>query len=445
MRRGSWTPGLLAASLLVVVSLLAVSCGNDDAGGGMGPPGGGDVAAPGEIVQVRSDVEREEPGTVATTGVVDGDTAFALELYRELVADDADANLFFSPYSISVALAMTLPGARGQTWDEMAAMLRATEGEEWHRDRNALDRHLLRERPSFQELQPLELEIANSLWGQTGYPFRQDFLDLLARHYGTGLTLVDFATAWEEARAAINAWVEEATNDRIVDLIPEGAIDDLTRLVLVNAIFFKANWVNQFDPTLTTDGTFRAPGGEVTAPMMRQAIRTLYGEGNGWQAIRLPYAGEASMLIIAPEEETLSEMAGSLDAARLGEVRAALGDHIVDLTMPRFEYRSQFSLPDVLERLGMVEAFVPPRGDTGADLTGMVDVRELFVSDVVHQAFVSVDEEGTEAAAATAVIVSATSMPMPATLTLDRPFIFIIEDDLTGAILFVGQVTDPST
>jgi serpin B len=437
MRRGSWIAGLVATALLVV------ACGNDDVGGGIGPPGGGEVAA-GEVTELRSEVAREVPGTLDATAVVEGDTAFALDLYRELVADDPEANLFFSPYSISVALAMTLAGARGETWDEMAAVLRATEGEDWHRARNAIDQHLRRERPTIDELQPLELEIANSLWGQTGYPFRQDFLDLLASHYGTGLTLVDYANAWEEARAAINAWVEEATNERIVDLIPEGAIDDLTRLVLVNAIFFKANWFNQFDPALTADGAFRAPGGEVTAPMMRHEIRTLYGEGNGWQAIRLPYAGEASMLVIAPDDERLAEIATGLDPALLDEVRLSLRDSLVQLTMPRFEIRSQFSLPAVLERLGMVEAFIPPGMDSGADLTGMVDIRELFVSDVVHQAFVAVDEEGTEAAAATAVIVSRDSAPMPATLTLDRPFMFLIVDDMTESILFVGQVTDPT-
>jgi serpin B len=400
--------------------------------------------AAGETVQVRSDIERERPGTLDATAVVDGDTAFALELYRELAADDPTGNLFVSPYSISVALAMTLPGARGRTWDEMAAMLGATEGEEWHRGRNALDHHLGRDRPTIDQLQPLELEITNSLWGQDGYPFRRDFLDLLARHYGTGLTIVDFATAWEAARAAINEWVEDATNERIVDLIPEGAIDDLTRLVLVNAIFFKANWFHQFDPALTTDGEFRAPDGDVTVPMMRQDIRTGYGEGDGWQAIRLPYAGEASMVVIAPEHGRFDQIAGSLDASLLHEVQGSLRDSLVDLTMPRFEIRSQFSLPDVLARLGMVEAFTPPGAATGADFTGMVDVRELFVSDVVHQAFVAVDEEGTEAAAATAVIASLSSMPQPATLTLDRPFIFLIQDDQTGSILFVGQVNDPS-
>ena len=429
MRTTRWIAGL------VTLTLVASACADDTRGG---------EAAAGEVVELRSEVAREDPGTLDATAAVEGDTAFALALYRELVADDPDANLFFSPYSISIALAMTLAGARGQTWEEMAGVLGATEGEGWHRARNALDRHLDRERPAVDELQPLELEITNSLWGQDGYPFRQDVLDQLARHYGAGLRTVDFATAWEEARATINEWVEERTDQRVVELIPEGAIDQFTRLVLVNAIFFNANWVNQFDPALTTEGAFRAPDGEVTVPMMRQEVRTGYGEGDGWQAIRLPYAGQASMLVVAPEYGRFDEIAGSLDASRLDDIQGSLRDSLVDLTMPRFEFRSELSLPDVLTRLGMEQAFVEPLGDSGADFTGMVDVRELFVSDVVHQAFVSVDEEGTEATAATAVIISVDSMPMPATITLDRPFVFVIVDDMTGSILFVGQLTDPS-
>ena len=418
----------------------------EGSGSVQGTTPGGDVA--GEVVQVASDTPRQEPGlgpdSTELTSLVDGDTAFALDLYRELRSDDPD-NLFFSPYSISLALAMTLAGAQGNTFDEMAEVLRATDGEEWHVARNALDQALRAERETIDDLQPLELEIANSLWGQAGYPFREDYLELLARHYGAGLNTVDFATAWDEARAAINAWVEDATNDRIVDLIPDGAIDDLTRLVLVNAIFFKANWVNQFDPDLTRDGTFRTlAGGEVTVPMMSGSLRTLYGQGDGWEAVRLPYAGNASMLVIAPEHGRFAELAAGLDADLLGRVRAGISDHQVDLTMPRFEFRSNFSLPDVLERLGMIDAFVEPAPDSGADFTGIVDRRELFITDVVHQAFVSVDEEGTEAAAATAVIMGLQSAPPPAVLTLDRPFIFIIQDDATGAILFIGHVADPS-
>ena len=432
---------------LLVAALLAAACGNDDGdpgGNAAGPPPGGDDVSAGEIVTVGSDVEREDPEGTDIGSLVDGDTEFALELYRELIADDPDANLFLSPYSISLALAMALPGARGQTWDELAELLRADEGEDWHRARNALDRDLRRDRPTIDELMPLELDITNSLWGQADYPFLDDYLDTLARSYGAEVNTVDFVTAAEEARAAINQWTADATNDRIEELIPEDAIDDMTRLVLVNAIFFHANWVNQFDPDKTTDGAFStADGSEVTVPMMQQSIRTDYGEGDGWSAVRLPYAGEASMLVIAPDEGRFDEIGGGLDSEQLGQIRSQISDHQVDLAMPRFEFRSQLSLPDVLQRLGMVEAFEEPRGDSGADFTGIVDARELFVADVVHEAFVSVDEEGTEAAAATAMIFGATSAPPPATLILDRPFIFLIQDDATGAILFIGQVTDP--
>ena len=431
---------------LLVVGLLAAGCANDtyDDDGGDAPPGGGEVSV-GEVVTVGSDIEREDPTGLDVSPVVDGDTAFALDLYRELVSDDPDANLFLSPYSISLALSMGLPGARGQTWDEMAEVLRADEGEDWHRARNALDRGLVRDPPTIDELAPLQLEITNSLWGQSGYPFLDDYLDHLARHYGAEMNTVDFVAAAEEARAAINRWTADATNDRIEELIPEGAVDELTRLVLVNAIWFHANWVHQFDPEQTANDTFTTVDGtEVTVSMMRQSLTTAYGEGDGWSTVRLRYAGEASMLVIAPDEGRFDEVAGALDSDLLERVRTSISGHLVDLAMPRFEFRSQFSLPEVLERLGMVEALIPPGPDGGADLTRIIEARELYVTDVLHEAFVSVDEEGTEAAAATAMIAGVTSAPPPATLTLDRPFIFLIEDDATDAILFIGQVTDPT-
>lgn len=438
------------AGVLVVLALLASGCGGDDDGGGAGGgdaadgSGGGEVAA-GEVVEVRADVERATPDATGVPALVDGDTEFALDLYRELVADDPEANLFLSPYSISVALAMTLAGAEGETASQMATMLRSTDDEAWHAARNALDQELLRERDVIPGLDPLQLTIANSIWGQAGYPFRDDFVDLLARDYGAGLRTVDFIEEPDAARVAINDWVEAATEERIVDLLAEGTIDELTRLVLVNAIYFKANWINQFDPERTIDRPFRtAAGPEVTVPTMSGSVRTNYADGDDWAAASLPYAGEASMLLIAPTDGDLAGLAAGLDADLLDEIRSSLSDHMVDLRMPRFEMSTQVSLPDVLERLGMVDAFIPPGPDSGADLTGMTDVRELFVSDVVHQADITVDEEGTEAAAATAIMVGIASAPPPATLHLDRPFILVIQDDRTGAILFIGQVADPS-
>lgn len=398
-----------------------------------------------DVVEVRSEVERESPSGADVSTLVAGDTELALDLVRELAAARPAANLFLSPYSMGVALAMTLAGAEGDTAAQMAGLLRSSDDDAWHAARNALDQLLLRERESVPGLEPLRLSIANSLWVDAGDPFRHDFVDLLARHYGAGLHAVDFRHAHDAARIAINHWVEEATEGRIVDLLADGTVDPMTRLVLVNAIHFQANWITQFDPARTSDGSFRTAGGrEVTVPTMSASVRTPYASGDGWAAASLPYAGGASMLVISPTDGDVARFIATFDAERLAGIRASLGDHMVDLRMPRFEMTFRASMPEVLADLGMVDAFVPPVADSGADFTGMVDARELFVSDVVHQATITVDEAGTEASAATAVIVSRMSLPPAATLHLDTPFCFLIQDDETGSILFAGLVEDPS-
>jgi serpin B len=293
--------------------------------------------------------------------------------------------------------------------------------------------------------EPFTIRVANSLWGQHGYPFLEEFLMLLAEQYDAGMHLVDFASAAEDARRTINDWVEDQTEGRIVDLIPEGAVTGLTRLVLVNAIWFKANWAEQFSPDDTADGPFtRLDGSVVTVPMMHRSGRIEFMEGDGYVAARLPYAGDASMLVIVPDEGLFPEIARAFGPDDLSEVRELLQIHQVDLTLPRFEFRSELGLKPPLREMGIVAAFVEPSRPDGADLTGMTAERELFVHDVVHQAFISVDEQGTEAAAATAVIIGLESAPPPATLTADRPFLFLIQHDTTGEILFLGQVADPS-
>lgn len=409
-----------------------------------------------EVVDVRSEVPREiVDATVDTASLVASDTGFALDLFRALRAEGDGGNLFFSPHSVTVALGMAMAGARGDTYDQIAEALGVTGAGPWHARRNALDVLLLEERPrppGSGELQPLELSIANSTWGQAGYPFRPDYLDLLARHYGTGLRTVDFVGAPEESRVAVNDWVEDATEGRITDLVPEGAITGLTRLVLADAIFFKANWLHPFDQGSTRGGTFHtASGDDVTVPMVQQEVRLAYADGDGWAAARLPYVGAASMVLIAPDQGRVDDVAGSLDATTLRELtapfdpsrRQAWSDHIVDLRMPRFEVASAVDLIPALQRLGIVDLFEPPTGDGGADLTGMTDARELFVSGAFHQANVTVDEEGTEAAAATALVISRMSAPPRVALHVDRPFLFFIQDDRTGAILFAGVVADP--
>lgn len=257
------------------------------------------------------------------------------------------------------------------------------------------------------------------------------------------MRLVDYEADPEAARQLINDWVEDQTEDRIVDLVPQGVITTDTRLTLVNAVYFLANWLNEFNADQTAPGSFNTPAGEVTVPMMNGSLRTNYAAGDGYQAVILPYVGDAAMFIVLPDDD-MAGFAGTLDVERYRNIRASVTDHQVELSMPRFEFRSSVPLKQALRTLGVELAFEPPLGDSGADFTGITDERVLFIQDALHQAFVSVDEKGTEAAAATALVFGVTSAPPPAQLTLDRPFLFFIEQTSTGEILFAGQVVDPS-
>jgi serpin B len=309
---------------------------------------------------------------------------------------------------------------------------------------NGLDIELARrgEGAEGKDEEGFRLNIVNGLWGQDGYGFLPEFLDVLAENYGAGLRLLDFRNAAEESRVVINDWVSDQTEDRIQDLIPQGAIDPLTRLVLTNAIYFNAAWDNPFEPNLTEDGPFYLlDGGEVTVPMMRQTESFGYTEGEGYQAVELRYdGGELSMVILLPEAGEFETFEGSMDAARVDAIVAALAHREVALKMPKFEFDSDFSLQDPLVAMGMPDAFAEV-----ADFSGMTGNRDLFIADVIHQAFVSVDEAGTEAAAATAVIMAELAVPAePVEVTVDHPFVFLIRDIETGAILFVGRVVNPS-
>lgn len=379
--------------------------------------------------------------------LVAGNSRFAFDLYQALRPEKD--NLFYSPYSISVALAMTYAGARGETKRQMAEALHFTLTQErLHPAFNALDLELAsrgRKLPA-EGGKPFKLRVANALWGQTGYRFLSEFLDLLAINYGAGMRLVDFASTPEAARLAINRWVSDQTEGKIQDLLPAGSITSSTVLVLTNAIYFSASWHYPFDEKLTQDGTFHLlDGTEVTVPMMHQHEVFNYAEGDGYQAVELPYRGkdrfswELSMVILLPEAGRLEEFERSLDATRVAAIISELERKPVNLTMPKFRYDSSFSLRETLAAMGMPSAF-----SSAADFSGMDGSRNLFIGDVVHKAFVSVDEAGTEAAAATAVIMLTAAPPAPeAVMSIDRPFIFLIRDIGTGAILFVGRVMNP--
>ncbi|HEY87648.1 MAG TPA: serpin family protein [Dehalococcoidia bacterium] len=395
---------------------------------------------------VRSEKQRvtsPEVSEATLTTLVSGNSVFAFDLYQAL--REEDGNLFYSPYSISLALAMTYAGARGETAQQMADTLHFVLSQErLHPAFNSLDIELGQrgEGARGKDDEGFRLNIVNTIWGQKDYQFLTTFLNLLAENYGAGLRTMDFVNAPEESRITINNWVSDQTEGRIEDLIPQGLISALTRLVLTNAIYFNAAWQYPFNEDMTSDGPFSLlDGGEVTVPMMRQTESFGYTEGDGYKAVELPYDGrELSMVILLPQAGQFETFEGSLDAQWVGAIVKDLKSKRVALTMPRFEFESGFSLKEILAMMGMPLAFYG-----GADFSGMTGNRDLFIADVVHKAFVSVDEAGTEAAAATAVVMELTAVPeTPVEVTVDRPFVFLIRDIETDTILFVGCVVNPS-
>ena len=427
--------------LLAVMALAAAACGDGD------DANDGDSAAPTEGLQlVRSEAPLADHGAVPAAdvaAVVNADTALGVRLL-ELVGGQG-GNVIISPYSVASALGMLLPGARGQTRDELMAVLGVTDEAAYHAGRGAVDARVNEPgtAPPEGDAEVFTLRAVNQVFAQDGFAVEDAYLDVLAEDYDAAVALVDFASDPEGSRQVVNDWVEDQTEDRIVDLIPEGVIDTLTRLVLTNAVYFFANWEHQFDVDATRTGPFtRADGSTVAVPLMHTSARLGFVEGDGYRAARLPYAGfNTSMLVIAPDD--LAAFVASLDTGTVSAIFEGLADHEVDLTMPRVEFRTEAGLKPVLQQLGLVRAFEAPSAD-GADLTGIHPERILFVQDALHQAFVSIDEFGTEAAAATAVVVQLESALPPAELSLDSPWLFMIVHDGTGEPLFLGQVTDPS-
>lgn len=407
------------------------------------------LSACGPSPVAESRLERvSEPDVPASDlqGLVGGNTAFAFDLYQAV--RPGTGNLVYSPYSISLAFAMVYGGARGETAAQMADVLHYTLPEaQFHPAFNALDLDLAA-RPDqaadVDEEDRFELTIANATWGQEGWPFLSEYLDLLALNYGAGMRLADFENAPESARRQINDWVSDQTKKRIKDIIPPGAIDPSTRLVLANAIYFKATWQYEFDPNETSDAPFYLLDDEaVSVKMMRMDAgkNYAYAAGNGWQAIALPYKGGLTeMLVIVPDAGNFEAFESALTAEAYNEIVSALTPQQVLLSMPKFTFESQYGLSDTLVQMGMSDAFDPSR----ADFSGMDGQRVLYISSALHKAFIAVDEEGTEAAAATVVIMAMSAMPVEGIeLTIDRPFFYVIRDVPTGAILFMGRVVDP--
>ncbi|HEX2989712.1 MAG TPA: serpin family protein [Anaerolineales bacterium] len=378
-----------------------------------------------------------------TRTLVRGNNAFALDIYRTLSTQDG--NLILSPFSISLALAMTHAGAGGETESQMAETLHFDLPQhQLHPAFNALDQHLARRgEETSDEHEPLQLNIANAVWAEQTYPFLQEYLDQIAMNYGAGIRLADFIHQFEAVRQEINDWVLDQTEEKIRDLLPEGVLNPDTRMVLVNAIYFKADWLIQFDANSTLDSPFYLLDGSATSvPMMHKGMFVPYYQGDGFQAVELSYSGDtAAMDILVPDEGRFTEFEAGLSSAVLDETIAGMKPAAVNVALPRFTFESQFNLSDVLKSMGIVDAFEPGQ----ADFSGMTAEKDLFISDVVHKAFVAVDEEGTEAAAATAVIIEAAGAPIyDITLTIDRPFIFIIRDKPSGQVLFIGRVLHPA-
>jgi serpin B len=363
--------------------------------------------------------------------------AFALELFKKLVVGANGKNVFFSPFSVASALGMTAVGARGATADEMAAVLHlAAAGPEPHAALGRLVRALLG-----AKLEGGELKIANALWGQQGWRFDPDYLARVSRDYGGGLRQVDFAGAAEAARQTINAWVAEATAQRIKELLAQGDVGADTLLVLTNAIYFKGLWAAKFEPRDTRPGAFHLAGGpSVEVPLMSQTEKLGYAEPTPeLQLLELPYlGGELSMVVLLPRGSA-AELAARLDPAALaGWLQKLDASEKVAVTLPKWKLGYRVELAEPLQALGMKAAF-----GAEADFSGMGGEKGgLSISKVIHQADIEVDEEGTVAAAATAVVMRKAVEEILA-FRADRPFVYLLRHRPTGAILFLGLLADP--
>jgi serpin B len=382
-----------------------------------------------------------EPKEIPIKTLVQGNNQFAVDLYGKV--KKRPGNLFFSPFSIASALAMTYAGAEGETAREMAATLHLPA------DRITLDQGFAALTDQILGGDPnkhYQLDTANALWGQSGLDYRAEFLKRCESSFKATLHPLDFAADPEKARLTINAWVEERTHDKIKNLLGPGVLKPETDLILTNAIYFKAAWMKTFARSATTDQDFTTETGKVTVPMMSKSTQFRYFEAeNGLQILELPYLGSPiSMVVLLPKEsDGLGGLETSLNADKLESWFTKLGSpQTVNLSLPRFKLEESFQLGATLRELGMARAF----GST-ADFSGITTSRRLAITNVIHKAFVDVNEEGTEAAAATAVILGrmAAMLPQhpPVTFRADHPFLFLIRDSRSGSILFLGREANP--
>jgi len=369
----------------------------------------------------------------------ESNNAFGFDLYHKFKGEAG--NLFFSPYSISSALTMTYEGAKGKTAEEMQTILYLPD------DKNKI-RHDFKS--IYDELikadTPYKLRTANALWAQKDYLFDNEYVNAIKKYYDGQLTNLDFKTKTENSRITINSWIENKTNDKIKNLIPKGMLSPMTRLVLTNAIYFKADWSKQFDAKDTREGKFRLVSGEdVSTQMMHKMGNCNYAETDNLQILEMDYLGnDLAMLIILPKENNISKIENIFSKEKLDAWKSAMENLKVRVTLPKFKFETKYFMAKDLKEMGMPTAFKYP----DADFTAMSPTDELYIDEVIHQTFVEVAEYGTEAAAATAVIMMAGAAPQreqeqPKIFNADHPFIFIIHQKKSGNILFMGRLSDP--
>jgi serpin B len=368
--------------------------------------------------------------------VVKGNNEFTFSLYDQI--NDKEENVFFSPYSVTSALAMTYNGARGKTMNEMSEVLN------FSKDLNALSQNYSKLNNHITGLssKKIQLDIANSIWGQQGVGFEKEFLELNKKYYGAGIRQVNFKENYKEIRKQINKWVEEKTNEKIKDLIKPNVLDRMTRMVLVNAIYFNGKWENPFKEEDTFKDKFYIYSKcETQTEFMYQELSLKYHEDDIAQVVEIPYSGKSlSMMVILPKERYgMEKLENYLDAELYENYNKSLSKYKVKLTFPKFEIKDEYELNDPLKDMGMKSAF-----GEGADFSGMTGSKDLFINNVVHKTYVKVNEEGTEAAAATGVVMRKTSAIMEVKeFKANHPFIFVIKDNKNDTILFMGRIMNP--
>lgn len=363
--------------------------------------------------------------------------SFAIDLYKELIKS-GDKNIFFSPISISLAMGMTYAGSDGETKAQVAkALYFPLDDKSFHKEMGSIQKSI-----AGKSTKGVEISLANQLWVDKSYKFDCSYLKLASKSYDAPVQLMNFRTKPDESRQEINRWVEQKTKNRIKDLLPSGSISDITTLVLTNAIYFKGQWANKFEESKTQDGDFTLlNGSKVKSRMMNANGKYKVYQGNDLKIIELPYVGDSfSMLVLLPNENSsIKSLEKGLQQKELNHFIDLMTDSDVRLSLPKFKFESGYELKPILSTLGMPIAF-----SNQADLSRMSGKKDLKIDEVFHKAFVEVSEEGTEAAAATAVVVVRKSFSIPIDFIANRPFLFIIRENASGNILFIGRMVNPT-